>query len=237
MKQTKVVSIISTKGGEGKSSITTALASTLSQKPYNLNVLVLDGDIMQRSISRHRDRENKLNGNESMKEPFIVKTIDPGEDMIVLLGNEKSKNNLRGEHDIIFIDVKGSEDNIQYTLAVCDYIFIPLVADDYDTDSTFLFMKIINRVKEAKEKRGLDLTAYSFINMFRGSAFDKQLLEFGERMYNIPMLESYVKYYESFKSMKSTYKSMLNYPKTPIYRPVMDNFKAFTSEVKLKLGL
>lgn len=233
-KEGKVILFGSTKGGEGKSTMTVTAASTLSQKPYGYKVLVIDTDTLQRSIFRHREREMKMEFK-GKTPPFDVIKMNAGEELINYVGSEFGEGEVRDKYDLIFIDIKGSEQNVQYSIAVSDYIFIPLVSDDYDTDSTYLFMEILNKVKAVKEKRGLDLNIHSFINMFENDALDRQLLEHGERMYNVPLMESCVKKYKSLKSMKSTFVSMLDYPQTNIYKPVMENYKAFINELLEKI--
>lgn len=145
---------VSQKGGVGKSALTTLTASYLH---YNtkVNVGVIDADYPQYSIAKQRERDAEIiDKNDYFKRlaytqftrinkkayPILCSTPETA---ISTANAHVGKNK---DTNIVFFDLPGTVQStgVLSTLALLDYIFIPLIADRLVLESSLSFAKILN---------------------------------------------------------------------------------------------
>ncbi|HIY75121.1 MAG TPA: ParA family protein [Candidatus Sphingobacterium stercorigallinarum] len=151
-KKTLKISFSTQKGGVGKSTMTTLLASMLHYR-LGFNVLVLDCDFPQHSLTNMRERDKKtLMQNEYHKKAAMkqFQTINKKAYPII-----KSKAEYALEKaseyvtqsaivpDVIFFDLPGTANTkgVLTTLKMMDFIFSPITADRLVVESTLGFTK------------------------------------------------------------------------------------------------
>lgn len=175
----KIVSIASQKGGCGKSTITTIVASHLA---YNLDkkVCVIDADTRQRTIQHARevaieditmDKETGQVGDIKLCQAFMAQ----GKQIYPIVGAslddsifEVLDDVLKKNYDVVFIDLPGSiENNIFFqVVANCELLFIPFIQDPIDFQSNFDFCRVIvDAVLKNKDSRLKQM--YRFWNRYK----------------------------------------------------------------------
>lgn len=200
----KIILFSNQKGGIGKSCCTLLSANTLSQQPFNKEVLVIDTD-KQKSIAQQRIDD--LRGYDGAT-PYRV------ESMTVTDFFQKGKGIYKAdkENDFIFIDVAGKldsnlaaeEQEITKYMAIADYLFIPFLAGGFQMNATMPFLKIALKIRSRRKNTARPLKVYGFINMFESRTLDvKFLLEEIEDLkdlVNIDFLDNKLKRYALFRS-------------------------------------
>jgi len=151
-KKTLKISFSTQKGGVGKSTMTTLLASVFHYR-LGFNVLVMDCDFPQHSLTHMRERDKvALMQNEYHKKAAMkqFQAIDKKAYPIISC---KAENALEkaSEHvshmpvvpDIIFFDLPGTANTkgVLTTLTKMDFIFSPITADRLVVESTLGFTK------------------------------------------------------------------------------------------------
>lgn len=150
-----IISITSSKGGVGKSTITSHLATILSKTN---SVLVIDCD-NQQSISDTRNFEQN-NNFEGMGPPFALISMN-----VASIKDQLKK--LTKEYDYTFIDFPriSSDDNTTIkAMFYCDIVIVPVVASNTDIFSTIRFLKSLDDIKFEKSKKGFDFHFFGFLN-------------------------------------------------------------------------
>ncbi|WP_312508834.1 ParA family protein [Chryseobacterium culicis] len=144
------ISIYTQKGGVGKSTITTLLASVLHYR-LGYNVLVMDCDFPQHSLSNMRERDMKsimesdYHKRAAMKQfqsinkkayPVIKSKADSALDLAY---DYVDRNPV--EPDIIFFDLPGTANTqgVLSALKAMDFILSPITADRLVVESTLAF--------------------------------------------------------------------------------------------------
>jgi cellulose biosynthesis protein BcsQ len=152
-KQPITVSFYSQKGGIGKTTLTVLTASLIHYvKGYS--TVVIDCDYPQHSIAEMRGREAAL----ATEDPFykrmayeIFKSL--GRQAYTIVESSAADalaaaERVRGEEspDIIFFDLPGTLNTagVVKTIAMTDYLFIPVSADRVVLESTMQFAAAIN---------------------------------------------------------------------------------------------
>ena len=138
----KILMFGNQKGGVGKSQCTLMLASTLSQAPFDLKVVVVDIDD-QKSIASCRTIDKTAYGSEQ-PEPYPVLDYS-----IADLQNNISQ--LDKDYHVILIDAAGKLDakadvtqqEISKSLMYVDYLFLPFVSGNHNLDSTFKYLRFV----------------------------------------------------------------------------------------------
>ncbi len=151
MNMGKIVIVGNQKGGVGKSTITAMMASHLHFK-LEKKVLVIDGDDLQQSLSKIRERE----GGESYE---LVKSTTREIPGVV--------DNLKNIYDYIFIDIPGNlkQEGVVNTLLTCDKVVVPVSISELDIDSTKDFIGFLkNTVEVYKEKIGQKIDIMGVFN-------------------------------------------------------------------------
>ena len=171
-KQPLIIAFSTQKGGVGKSTFTTLIASILHYR-MGYNVAVFDCDFPQYSLVQMRERDLKtVMQNEALKKmahrqftslnkkayPIFQSKAD-----MVLEEMQDYTNNSETAPDIIFLDLPGTVNTagILRTLASVHYIFSPITADRVVLESTLSFTDVLTNVL-MKEKQ----TAIKSIQLF-----------------------------------------------------------------------
>ncbi|WP_313002813.1 ParA family protein [Chryseobacterium gleum] len=151
-KKTLKVSFSTQKGGVGKSTITTLMASVLHYR-LGFNVLVIDCDFPQYSVSNMRERDkktimlNEYHKKAAMKQFHLInKKAYP---IIRCKAENALKESSEYIHqtdavpDIVLFDLPGTANTkgVLTTLKDMDFIFAPLTADRLVVESTLGFTK------------------------------------------------------------------------------------------------
>jgi chromosome partitioning protein len=234
IKMTTVITISTSKGGQGKSTTNVLLATALASEPLNKRVLLLDMDL-QRSI--YTQRLNDLKAYEpGTNVPFEVKAY-------TLKELEQSINKLRDSYDYIFIDSAGSFDltkplkgqEIYQILIYTDLLLIPFSGGNYNLESTIEFLKMALSVQEVKQKTNVPLSICGFITMYESRlTTSKELLKYTEQIAeqtNIKFIETPLKKLSAY-SQADTITSL--YKENPTDTPSI-NFHNFTNNLINKL--
>jgi len=148
-----IISLLSQKGGVGKSTLTMMLLNVLYHL-LGIKVLLLDADFPQYSILKKRQRELQIIERKprlAKKYQSLYQDRQPYPIIQCKLADcpatiEKHKN----DYDIIFIDITGSinQPNIVDFFKSINYYFIPIFQDDLSIYSSMeLYSILINHVK------------------------------------------------------------------------------------------
>lgn len=216
------------KGGIGKSLITTLLSTSLSQKPFNKKVLVIDLD-NQKSIANARAYDLQAYDTES--EPFKILIYDIKE-------LQNNIHLLDIEFDFIFLDVAGKLDNnisvesqeITKALMYVDCLFIPFVSGAFNLDSTLDYYKHIKAVQTQRSLQSRKIKVFGFINMYRHRSKANQFLTDNiqalQAKENIKMMHNFLNDYALFRE-GDTITSLYDAQSTDTAK---QNFTAFFNE-------
>ena len=206
----KVISITSSKGGSGKTTLT-AIAGALFMNEHKKRVALIDVD-PQKSLLKKRESEIKLiKGKDVQYTKQVLKNKDDLNmyfseviyiDLKADFNTINAKINKVLDHfDYVFVDFPGSlliNDNALRLLKLIDYIFIPLYVDKNSYDSTIEFYKSLADLKEKNEIKG---KSYLFFNKYskrkNTSIFNSVKVFFEKR--NIPLLKSVIYNYVSLE--------------------------------------
>ena len=152
-----VVSIISQKGGVGKSTVTTLLANIFFFH-YKLKVAIIDADFPQVSIHKRRLEEYAFMKEKKRRENYynsLYKDIKPYPIIATNLENCGRKiTEIREDYDYIFVDVTGSlnQAGVYDFLMEVNHFYIPVLQDGYSVNSALEIYGIINdRIKLKSE--------------------------------------------------------------------------------------
>ena len=139
-KKTLKISFSTQKGGVGKSTMTTLLASVLHYR-LGYNVLVMDCDFPQHSLTNMQERDKKtIMQNDYHKKAYpIIKS--KAENALERASEYVSQSAV--VPDVIFFDLPGTANTkgILTTLKMMDFIFSPITADRLVVESTLGFTK------------------------------------------------------------------------------------------------
>ncbi|MCY0976851.1 ParA family protein [Chryseobacterium wangxinyae] len=171
-KKTLFIAFSSQKGGVGKSTFTTLLASTLHYR-MGYNVAVFDADFPQYSLSKMKSRDlTMVMENENLKKQayrqftLINKKAYPiiqqKADMVLDSANEFIRS-APVTPDVIFFDLPGTVNSsgILNALAGMHHIFTPITADRLVMESTLIFTQLLQDVVMKKGE-----TSIETVNLF-----------------------------------------------------------------------
>jgi len=171
-KKTLKISFSTQKGGVGKSTMTTLLASVLHYR-LGFNVLVMDCDFPQHSLTNMRERDkrtimqNDYHKKAAMKQfQAINKKAYPiikckAETALEKASEYRSQSAV--VPDVIFFDLPGTANTkgVLTTLKKMDFIFTPITADRVVMESTLIFTQLLQDVIMKKGE-----TSIQTINLF-----------------------------------------------------------------------
>ena len=224
-----IVSISTSKGGQGKTTTIALLASALSQEPFNYSVVVIDLDNQKSLVNQRR---NDLEAYQTTEPPFDI--IDTS-----IKEMEESINQYRKAYDLIFLDSAGSFDIYQpikmqslfRVLYFSDVLLIPFSSGNYNLESTISFLKMAVSIRENKENTPIPLRIYGFINLFESRLrASKELLSYCDAIANQTRI----------KFVRTPLKRLSNYDNadtiTSLYKKNASdttgiNFKSFVDDI------
>ena len=177
-KKTLKISFYTQKGGVGKSTITTLLASVLHYR-LGYNVLVMDCDFPQHSLTNMRARDLKTVMENDYHKKAAMKQFQTINKKAYTIVKSKAENALENafeqtekskvEPDIIFFDLPGTANTkgVLSTLKTMDFVFSPITADRLVVESTLGFTKAFLHLPET-ETGNKDLAIWLFWNQVDG---------------------------------------------------------------------
>src|SRR5690554_271346 len=151
-RKTLKISFSTQKGGVGKSTMTTLLASVLHYR-LGYNVLVMDCDFPQHSLTNMRERDKKTIMQNKYHKKAAMKQFQTINKKAYPIIKSKAENALEraSEYikqsalvpDIVFFDLPGTANTkgVLTTLKIMDFIFSPITADRLVVESTLGFTK------------------------------------------------------------------------------------------------
>lgn len=151
-KKTLKISFSTQKGGVGKSTMTTLLASVLHYR-LGFNVLVMDCDFPQYSLANMRERDKKTIMQNDYHKKAAMKQFQTINKKAYPIIKCKAENALEEAAqyvnrsllapDVIFFDLPGTANTkgVLTTLKAMDFIFSPITADRLVVESTLGFTK------------------------------------------------------------------------------------------------
>lgn len=180
--ETKVLSILSQKGGCGKSSLTCIIASYLAYTKKK-KVLVLDADYPQHTYCKWRkDDLEFMETQESVKAQFGAQGIAPYE----VIGCDINQNEnvpyvldildkAKGSFDYVLIDLPGTfnNPNLGNILANINIVLVPFTDAKEVFRSSFESCVVLFSIKQ---KLGLEQKIYAFWNQYY-SQMNKEFFE------------------------------------------------------------
>lgn len=164
------VAFATQKGGAGKSTLTTLVASYLHYV-LGRKVLALDCDPRQHSMLEYRAKDKMLiRENPTVKrrfarfmeqfggEPYTIIKCSPG-DALALAGNEVHGD---APPEFVFFDITGTVNDIDLVrlLASMDYLFVPITPETGDLKSSIGFAHNVNEqmlLQQGSRVKGLFL--------------------------------------------------------------------------------
>lgn len=159
IKKTLKISFSTQKGGVGKSTMTTLLASVLHYR-LGYNVLVLDCDFPQHSLGNMRDRDLKTVMQNEYHKKAAMKQFQSIDKKAFPVIRCKAENALEkaseyieqsnSDWDIILFDLPGTANTkgVLTTSKAMDFIFSPITADRLVVESTLGFAKAFLQLPE-----------------------------------------------------------------------------------------
>jgi len=145
----KTISLLSQKGGVGKSTLTMMLLNALYHH-YGYQVLLIDADFPQNSIYKKRQREIKLIHQDKRLKSLYEKIYQGKEPYPILKSNLRDCPTLIEEnkqaYKFIFVDITGTvnQEGIAEFFQAINYFFIPIFQDDLSLISSMELYSILH---------------------------------------------------------------------------------------------
>lgn len=171
-RKTVFIAFSSQKGGVGKSTFTTLVASTMHYR-LGYNVVVFDADFPQHSLMKMKARDlTMVMENETLKKLAYKQFTTINKKAYPIL-QHKAENVLEAAHeflntslapvDVIFFDLPGTVNTpgILKALTGMNHIFTPITADRIVMESTLIFTQLLQDVIMKKGE-----TSIETINLF-----------------------------------------------------------------------
>lgn len=186
-KDTKIISLANMKGGVGKSTCLSILANYIFNNLQDKDIVVLDADDMQATMSMLRDNDlftyadskgisiEELEENDDEMSKFY--------DIIRVKSNDVPAQieNLMGQVDYIFIDLPGNlkQEGVVKSFMYVDTFIIPTTVNQVDWDATMKFIRELKHsVIPERKNIGLDTKMYMFLNKVKSNTTEyKSFLE------------------------------------------------------------
>ena len=143
-----VISLISQKGGVGKSTLTMMLLNILHHH-YRCRVALIDADFPQNSIYKKRQRELKIIAQDKRLQKVYNKIYQGKEPYPIIKSNlldaPDAIEQLKDSYDYVFVDITGTvnQEGIIPFLKVINYFFIPIFQDDLSLISSMELYRIL----------------------------------------------------------------------------------------------
>ena len=229
-----IIAITSSKGGAGKTTLTSIAGASIYAKT-DLKVVMVDLD-PQGSLTSKRKKDTRdltnihtrsnlyrtmVSNMENKQKPYAdVETFDlfsPWEDI------KKKLIGLEALYDVVFLDFPGSlnlHDNTLRLLRMLDIIFVPVYVDENSFDSTFPLIKSLEAMKAGKKIKGKTRVFFNLYQDENGKN-GTEFVRVGEFLKNqgIDLMENHV--YESIDIQR--YHSVIP-PRESSYRKNIHNW-------------
>ena len=156
--QPKILSVCNSKGGMGKSVVTSMIATAIAEQK-DKKVLIIDCD-SQATVYEFAEKEKALYPE---YDPLVeVEALSPRRVNTFL-------KRFADDYDVIFIDIprmtdKKADNPTVMLLYNCDGILVPVIGSDVDVLATQEFLAVIDECRTFKAEMKEDFTAYGFIN-------------------------------------------------------------------------
>lgn len=239
------IAFSSQKGGVGKSTFTTLLASTLHYR-MGYNVAVFDADFPQFSLSKMKSRDlTMVMENENLKKQayrqFTVinkkayPIIQHKADTVLEAANDFIQSTVVVP-DFIFFDLPGTVNTagILNALAGMHHIFTPITADRLVMESTLIFTQLLQDVVMKKGETSIE-TINLFWNQVDGrestplyTIYEELIQQLGLSLMDSRIKNSTRFRKESEKDSKTVFRSTLLPPDERVMKTV--NLDVFISE-------
>lgn len=210
MNQPHVIALATQKGGAGKSTIGTHLASVLSYH-YGYRVAMVDCDYPQNSLAAYRlEEQNRLQADAPFRARLLKQGLAPYP--VIISSVEKAVGSIEGlfaqGFDFILVDTPGTVNvvGLPELLRLMDYIFLPLEPDKGAIASTLSYMGILGQFGQAHAADSNLLGFYAFWNKVvkseKKGIYDATEALFQEK--GLPLLKSRVELLMTYKDKRST---------------------------------
>ncbi|WP_210521187.1 ParA family protein [Hymenobacter terricola] len=210
MNKPHIIAFATQKGGAGKSTIGTHVASALCYL-YGYKVAMLDCDYPQNTLHAYRSHEQGLlQSDVAFQERLLKQGITPYP--IAIASMEKAVDAIdtlaESDYDFILVDTPGTVNVVGLTelLERVDYIFLPMEADMGTIASTMSYMHILGNFTQAQRPESNLRGFYAFWNRFikaeKRTVYTKTESLFQEKGY--PLFNSRVESLVSIKEKRST---------------------------------
>lgn len=177
-KKTKFIAFASQKGGVGKSTFTTLVASTLHYR-LGYNVAVFDADFPQHSLIKMKARDLAMvMENEHLKKQAYKQFTSINKKAYPIMKHKADEVLHEAEEfintsviplDVIFFDLPGTVNSpgILNSLAGMHHIFTPITADRVVMESTLIFSQLLQDVIMKQGETSIE-TIHLFWNQVDG---------------------------------------------------------------------
>jgi cellulose biosynthesis protein BcsQ len=205
-----ILAFANQKGGAGKSTIGTHVASALSYI-YGYKVAMADFDNPQHSlVAYRREDEVALAKDSKLQERFLRqgKPLYP----VIKSSVEQATDTLEAlekiGYDFILVDTPGTLNILGLTdlLESIDYIFLPMEADKGTIASTMAYMEILTRFLNTNKEESNLKGFYAFWNKYmkseRKAVYEKVTSHFEQT--GLPMLNTRVEQLLTYRDNRST---------------------------------
>lgn len=210
MSDTHVIAFATQKGGAGKSTISTHVASVLAYL-YGYKVAMLDCDYPQNTIHTYRANEqSRLTDDTALQDRLMKQGIAPYP--VAVANMEKAADSIdtlaEKGYDFILVDTPGTVNvlGLPELLERVDYIFLPMEPDLGTIASTMSYMQILGKFTQTVNDDSNLLGFYGFWNKFLKSEkkdiYAKTTKLFQDK--GLPLLNSRVEALVSIKEKRST---------------------------------
>ena len=214
-----LISIHTSKGGQGKSLVSLLLAGALSQPPFNLRVFVADLDEPQHSLKNGQNIDLR---RYDAPAPYQVEKYNY-KDFVNALPSLDA-------YDIVFLDLPGRIDydrrpesqEIGLLLSLCNFIFVPFTGGAFNFTATHKYYFWLKQMEAGRSK----VTA--FINQFQPrSIAGKNLLSDLKATGISPVMVNRLNSFSLFHNDADSYTSFYDPATTD---PAKHNFTLFVNE-------
>lgn len=223
----KIIAFGNQKGGVGKTTCTVLVANSLSQSPFNLNIVVVDID-KQKSLSTARQLD--LDYHERAA-PYKILSLD-------VETFEREIRELDKKNDIVLIDTGGrlDKDSIsqERVLAYCDFLFIPFTPGNYNLDSSLDYLKFVLNIRDKRNSTSRKLQLIGFINKYRARSRARRQLseEISDlkKFAKVEFMKNNLNDYSLFSEV-DTFENIYNENASPIREKPSLNFSVWLNEL------
>ncbi len=229
-----IISIGNQKGGVGKTTLSALLANSLSQD-LKMKILAIDCD-GQGTFYKYR-KNNLQDLGKDYEFSYPIKRM-----LFKDLHDHVLSDDVINNYDVVIVDMPGAlydldgdSGTIKKFIAVCDIIFLPIIAYTANISSSMEYYLALNDIRMRKKKVfDMDLDIYCFLNRKRNVKEYEGIREL-LASYGLPLLKSElsdsIEYQRISCEVKSLMKSSTSNPK------LYNEYGEWVQEVEEKIML